>query len=134
MRALLLGSEEKAKLAGLAQLAAAHPLDMPAVMERIKTGEGKHRHMMQMTMQTVEIPMGYAVTFSIEDGHPIGRCRHASVSLDSPDRLPHPAAVWELCKHLGFWGKNLGEADRVWNEQLRQGAAINVVQRMEAPQ
>jgi hypothetical protein len=130
MRALLIGPDEKAKLAALAKLAEEHPVDMPSVMERIKTGEGKHRHMMQMAVRTVEIPMGYSVTFSVEDGHPVGRCRHLSVSLDDPKKAPHPAAVWSIACLLGFWGE-LCECDGVWWEKLHQGEAINLVQRWE---
>jgi hypothetical protein len=130
VRALMIGPDEKTLLAGLAKLAAEHPVDMPALLERIQTGEGKHRHMQQMTMQTIELPVGYSLTFSIEDGHPAGRCRHMSMSVEDPTKMPHPAACWMVAKELGFWGE-LGDCDGVWPEALRQGAAINLVQRME---
>lgn len=129
LRPLVIGPQEKQALAALATLAAEHPVDMRRLMDATKTGEGKHRHMMQMTMQTIELPVGYSVTFSIEDEHPIGRCRHMSMSVDVAGKLPNPAAVWMVARELGFWGE-LGDCDGVWPETLRQGEAINLVQRM----
>lgn len=131
MRALLIGPDERLALQDLAARASEAPVYMPTLGERLKTPEGKRAHMDQMTGQSLTVPGGYVATFSIEVGHPAGPCRHLSVSLDdAPDKMPHPLAVWMIAKELGFWG-GLEECDMVWPEALRQGAAINVVQRME---
>lgn len=131
MRALLIGPDERKALQDLAARAADAPVYMPTLTQRIKTPEGKAAHMEQMTAQSVDIPMGYGVTFSIEVGHPLGACRHLSVYInDAPDKLPHPAAVWAIAKELGFWGE-IEQCDGIWPEKLRQGQSINLVQRME---
>lgn len=47
------------------------------------------------------IPIGFRVVFSIER-QPIGMVRHLSVSVDSEKSLPHPHAVIEIMRELGF--------------------------------
>lgn len=127
---LIIGPNEIAALADLRERAAQHPLDMSTVVEQIKTPEGKRRHMRQMSEQTIDVPLAYVVTFSIERGHPGGTCRHMSMSSDLPGRTPIPEAVWMVAEQLGFVG-NLKEC-AVWLEELMRGDhkanAVNVVQ------
>lgn len=52
------------------------------------------------------LPIGYRVVYSIEE-HPnnkreIKKVRHISISIDSPGKLPNPAAVETLIKEIGF--------------------------------
>lgn len=127
---LLLGAEEKQKLAALREAAAKSPVDMPKMMESIKTPKGKKAHSKQMTQQSVYIPFGFVVTFSIERGHPAGTCRHMSMSSDAQGRVPTPEAVWMICQELGFVGGY--ELCSIWEEALERGngkkIAMNIVQ------
>ena len=126
---LIITPEVKADLHKLRDAAARRPVDVAALMRLIDTPRGKRMHMAQMTAQTVTIPgpFVFAVTFSIETGHPAGVCRHLSMSIDREDRVPSPQAVWMVATELGFAGGM--EACRVWPEQLEgHGIAVNLVQ------
>ena len=101
---LIVGPAEQAALAALRQAAVAAPVDMPRLMALLKTREGKRRHKRQMTAQSVRIPLDFVVTFSIETGHPVGTCRHMSMSSGARGRLPTPPAIWMVATELGFVG------------------------------
>lgn len=127
MTALLIGPDEKAQITKLMEQAAAAPVHMPEVMRRIKTVAGKKAHMARMTAQTIELPVAFLLTFSIETGHPCGTCRHMSMSVNRQGRLPSPEAMWMVAKELGFTGSLA--ACTYWVEELRgHGQALNVVQ------
>lgn len=130
---LIIGQAQKDALQALRERAASDPVDMLGVVEAIKTPDGKRRHMDRMNALTIDIPMAFAVTYSIETGHPAGTCRHMSMSSDRKGRTPTPEAVWMVCEELGFVGSL--EACTVWPEELQRGpterdrhVAINVVQ------
>ena len=126
---LLIGQQERGDLQRLRELAASHPVDMQTITARLATPDGKAAHMNQMTAQSVAIPIGFLVTFSIETGHPCGTCRHMSVSTSAPGRVPSPVGVWMLAQHLGFVG-GLEDCTH-WIEELRgHGRAVNVVQEL----
>lgn len=101
---LVIGPAELAALAALRERAASRPVDMPRLMEAIKTTDGKAAHSAQMRLQSVPIPLDFLVTFSIETGHPIGTCRHMSMSTGKRGRVPSPPAVWMVAETLGFVG------------------------------
>jgi hypothetical protein len=135
---LIIGPDEKAKLQQLRELAAQHPVDMPALMAQIKTAKGRYRHKRQMTRQTIRLPSmlgaAFFVTFSIETGHPQGIMRHMSMSVlrqDVQGRMPRPEGVWMVAEELGFTG--CLEACAVWIEDLSDGGkAANIVQPIAA--
>jgi hypothetical protein len=132
---VLIGDRQLAELQALRARAVAHPVDMRDLLKRLATQKGKAAHMRQMTKQTVELPVGMLVTFSLEVGHPCGTARHLSVSVSGSDvsgKLPHPLLVWEVATELGFWGSL--EQCALWPEQLQgHGQAINLVQPVESP-
>ena len=131
LTALLIGPAEKAALQALRELAARNPIDMPALLRRITTGAGKQAHMRQMSAQTVSLPTDFAVTFSIQIGHPVGPCRHMSMSVNRPNRAPHPVGIWMVAQELGFVGAI--ELCALWPEELQgHGLAINLVQPVSA--
>lgn len=133
MTVLLIDPVVRERLRALCVLAQAHPVDMLSLIERLGTEAGKVEHMGAMTAQTVEIPVGFWVTFSIEHNHPCGSARHMSVSVGRADRAPNPHAVWMVAQELGFWGTL--EDTTVWPEPLlgHRSVAINVVQPMNKP-
>lgn len=139
MRGLLLGPEQRVAIDKLRQRAAAKPVDMPGLRQRLANQAGKDKHRRQMTAQTIALPVGWLCTFSVETGHPCGVARHLSVSLSGlpPDKAPHPAMIVEIAREFGFTG---GLSDwACWPEVLEghgsegYGTAVNVVQPVEAP-
>ncbi len=129
---LIMDENVRARIASLVAYAQAHPVNMLGLTELLEKPDAKEMHMAQMTAQTMEIPMAFLVTFSIEINHPIGTCRHLSMSVMRERRIPHPIAVWMVAKEFDFWGE-IEQCDGVWEEELTQGTAINVVQKMEEP-
>lgn len=124
---LIVGTLEREALALLRGVAAANPVDMRGLPERLKLPEHKQRHMAQMTAQSVAIPRDFLVTFSVETGHPCGAARHLSMSVGKVGRLPNEPAVWLIAELLGFVG-GLSEC-LCWVEDLQgHGKAVNVVQ------
>lgn len=125
---LVIDDEVRAQIKACIELAEANPVDMPALMEWINTPVVKERHAARMNQQTITIPMAYLVTYSIEDGHPVGRCRHLSMSVQRKDRVPNQHGLWMVAQEFGFWG-TLQDCAAVWEENLQgHGVAINVVQ------
>ena len=131
---LLLGPAQTQALEKLREIARANPVDMKTLMERLETPEGKRAHRGQMTAQTIEVPFGYFVTYSIEINHPGGTMAHMSMSC-RPGRVPSPQAVWLVCERLGFRGGIT--LCTVWLEDLERPngrhEAVNVVQSLEPP-
>jgi hypothetical protein len=125
---LLIGPEQVAALHRIRDLAAQRPVDMRGLGERLKLPKLKAKHMRQMSAQTVDLPLAFRVTFSIETGHPGGPARHMSMSVAREDRVPHPEGLWMVAEALGFTG-SLEACQAVWVEDLQgHGKAINVVQ------
>jgi hypothetical protein len=127
---LIIGEEQKEALAALRELAAKHPVNMVGLTEKIKDPACRRAHMDQMNRQTVVFPLGFMVTFSIETGHPVGTCRHMSMSSPAKGRVPSPEAVNMIAELLGFVGGY--ELCSVWMEDLQRGEdraqAVNLVQ------
>lgn len=124
---LLLGPNERCQLAQLREQARQHPVDMPTLVEAMRTAQGSRRHRQQMTAQTIAIPTRYYVTFSIETGHPGGACRHMSMSTLADERIPRIEGIWMVAEELGFSG-GIDECS-LWLEDLSGGGkAVNVVQ------
>jgi hypothetical protein len=124
---LFIDDTVRAAFTALREQAAKTPVDMRTIVARMKNREGKRAHMRQMTRQTVELPFGWAVTFSIEIGHPGGAARHMSLSSPAQGRIPTPEAVWMVAEELGFTSGL--EACMVFPEELLgHGQAISVIQ------
>ena len=130
---LIIGEAQRRDLAELRKRANEQPVDMLAVMEQIKTPTGHEMHLKRMGTFTIAVPAAFAVTFTIETGHPCGTCRHLSVSSRRRGRTPSPEAIWMIAKELGFIGEH--NEDTVfggcsfWGEDIGDGdKAINIVQ------
>ncbi|WP_233854146.1 hypothetical protein [Paraburkholderia sp. HD33-4] len=124
---LLIGPDQRRQLAALRKRANAHPVDMRGLSDRLKVPANKQAHRAQMTTQSVNLPADFLVTFSIETGHPVGTCRHLSMSVGKAGRVPSPEAVWSVATELGFTGAL--EHCTQWLETLQgHGDAVNIVQ------
>src|SRR5262245_47388151 len=133
MTPLLINATVRAQIKDLITLADANPVDMPTLQTRIATAEGKRHHMAQMTQQTINIPIDFMVTYSIEHGQRCGPCRHMSMSVGKKGRVPNPVGLWMVAQEFGFWGA-LDQCEAVWDEKLLgHGIAINIVQRINRP-
>jgi hypothetical protein len=77
----------------------------------------------------------YRIVYSIEE-QPCGWCRHLSVSIDQPNKVPHPSAVEMIMPEFGFKG-GLHDCLTVWIESNaptplgNEVDAVNLLQRME---
>jgi hypothetical protein len=130
MAYFLIGPPERDALIDLRERAEAAPVDVLSLRTRLANPEGKAAHMAQMSSQSLIIPDGYLVTYSVEIGHPGGAARHLSMSSEREGKVPHPAAVWMVAEVLGFTGGGIEACDKVWPEKLRGrvGVAVNAVQ------
>jgi hypothetical protein len=130
---LILGVVQMENLRALRERAAAMPVDMSVLLRQLNAPGGRERHIERMMqMFTVEIPTAYQVSFSIEFNHPVGTCRHMSMSSRRAGRTPTPAAVLMVAHELGF--VDGFEACKIWTEDIgilpngTQQIAINLVQ------
>jgi hypothetical protein len=130
MTPLVIGEEQHHVLAELRELAAENPIQMQGLLEKLRDPDYKATHRAHMSRQTVELPFGFLVTYSIEFGHPAGPCRHMSMSSPVKGRAPAPEAVDMVAELLGFVGGY--RACAVWLEDLERGdgqqKAVNLVQ------
>lgn len=130
MSFLILGAREESLLSNLREIASKHPVLIDVLVKEISQPAVKKKHMRQMARQTIVIPVHYSVTYSIELGHPIGACRHMSMSSGAAGRVPTPQAVNMVAEKLGFVGG--AEMCTVWMEDLERPEgkqqAVNLVQ------
>lgn len=125
--ALIIGPTEQHNLNLLRQWAIDHPMSVLDIMRDTKTPQGHQKHIRRMERHTIDIPVLYCVTFSIETNHPAGTCRHMSMSSKSPGRVPTPDAVLMVADELGFVGGL--DACKLWAEDIGEGdIAINLAQ------
>jgi hypothetical protein len=131
---LIIGPDQLAALAGLRQRAGANPIDVTKLAALVATSEGKSAHMDRVGRLTIELPLNYLVSLTIETGHPVGPCRHLSVSSQIAGRVPLPETVWMIAQELGFAG-SLRDCT-AWVEDLIRNdliaKTINVVQPIAA--
>ena len=81
-----------------------------------------------MIIITYAIPVGFRAVYSIEE-HPIGWCRHLSVSVSTKNRVPSVPAVEMIMHEFGFKG-TITEQLNVWLEDTEPKAA-NVLALLE---
>lgn len=124
---LIIGQAQKAAIARLREKAAAQPVNVQDALKMQKTPTGRVAHLARMRDLSIPIPTDFLVTFSVETGHPVGTCRHLSVSVGRHGRVPHPAAVLMICEEFGFNGGL--ESCQIWREDIGKGdSAVNVIQ------
>lgn len=126
---LMLGPKVQQKIIDLCKKAEENKIDVRVLLDTIKQPGILDAHMQQMNNQTIIVPGPFAfrITYSVETGHPAGMCRHLSMSIDRPNRMPSATSVWIVAQMFGFEGGL--DACKLWNEHLSEDrVAINVVQ------
>jgi hypothetical protein len=80
----------------------------------------------------VDIPLGYLLTFTIEDqGRDIGKCRHASMRGPNLGKAPRPEALDMVLPYLGFESPAL--ACEVWLDHDELGQTfVHVIEVIDA--
>jgi hypothetical protein len=127
MSALVIDRDVVARLVDLRARAGVQPINVRELLKTIESPVVEAAYREAMSRLTIEIPVGFTVTFSVETGHPAGVCRHMSMASSKPGRAPTSEGLWMVAEHLGFVG-SLPDC-RVWLEDLRSGGkAINIVQ------
>jgi hypothetical protein len=124
MTALLIGPEERVAIAKLRLLAEANPFDPQRVIEAAERDMAAYRAWMDGL--SITLPSGYWVTYSHED-QPCGRCHHISISVDRPNKMPHPEAVQMILRE--FEMKPIGDSLQIWIEHVSPTVrAVNIMQ------
>lgn len=125
MPALLIGDEERAMIGALRARAAGNPIDPVKAMASAKADPEAFRR--RMASMTIELPIGYFVTYSIER-QPGGLCAHLSVSVARARMMPSTAAVDVIAEAFGM--EALGEGrSKVWIERIDEVTkAVNIIQ------
>ncbi len=119
MRVLVIDKEVKAKIAKVIAYAEKHRIVL-AALEKLKAGVA--RPLGNNPSLSCQIPMGYRVTFTIEE-QPFGWCRHISISVDGTG-WPNPVAVEAIMQEFGF-----STLDNCEGSYLEKNVrAINVVE------
>jgi hypothetical protein len=129
MRPLVIGAVQREQIAALRALAADNVMDPEAMKTAAAKDVAAYRQM--MTELSIELPSGYLVTYSHErqPDPAIGLVQHISVSVDAPNRGPHPAAMNMILAAFGM--QTIEQSLKVWIEDVsRTEKAINVVQRL----
>lgn len=129
---LILGASQEREIAALRDKATKEPIDMAAVMPLMQSEEGRRQHIERMQHYTINLPLAYVVTYTIETGHPCGTCRHLSMSSKRMGKVPTITAVKMVCEAFGFVvGSSLDQCT-VWLEEIGAGdQAVNVVQPLD---
>lgn len=126
MPALLIGAEERQKIAELRAFAAANVQDAKHVMDTTREPAAEAAHRDMMDMHSIELPVGYHVTYSHER-QPPGLCVHISISVDRPNKMPHPAAVETILEAFGM--QPIKGSPGIWIEDINAVTkALNIVQ------
>lgn len=126
---LLLTEQLREEMIQIRTRAAERVVDMVAL--QWNNNHASHRE--QMSEQSMLIPPGFIMVYSVEEHPTAGKARHLSLTSPEPTQMPNQKTVWEVAKVMGFrggqgWMKGFEACDRIWIEGLNQGVAVNLVQ------
>jgi hypothetical protein len=99
MRAMIITDEVQARIKEVMRYAEKHIFsmdDMLDIMNKQREPPGNDPN------HVVHIPIGYKVVFTM-DNQNIGICKHISISVDRPDKLPNPIVVENILQEFGIW-------------------------------
>lgn len=128
MSILALGQSTTDRIAPVVAYAHAHPFSLKDLQEVVTKG----RVLGNDPAFRCELDFGYRCVFTVEC-HPVGWCRHLSISVDRPGKLPAGPAVLAIS---GLFGLHrpvdlyaYGEKTAIFLETLNApGGAVNVIQ------
>ena len=125
MRPLIIDFETKQKIKSVIEYAEQNRIDH---FQMIEIEAGILPPVGDNPNHCVSIFSGFRVVFSIEE-HPIGWCRHFSVSVNADEKLPSIPATELLLQEFGFGeNKSIHDFDNVW---LEDEYIVNVIQLIE---
>lgn len=75
------------------------------------------------------LDIGFRVVYTVEK-HPLGWCRHMSMSLAATDRVPSIHAVDMVLEELSFKGR-LAKKDQCLRVYMEDNGAVNVIEAVD---
>lgn len=135
MRALILNAETRKEIAEAVERARANPIVIDKAMQAAAADRDaayvpladRKPGPVRPPSEHVLIPQGYRASISFEI-QPVGLCRHLSISLDSPGRIPTIPAVQMISEAFGF-GAFPPALGKVWIEEFQPGhSAVNILE------
>lgn len=118
MRILQIGATEREAIKKLMAYADLNTISLEAIKKTISGGMpgiGDNED------HVLYLHEGFRVVFSYEE-QPVGKCAHISISVDDPNKLPHPEAVKMIMAEFG-----MGTIEDAINTWAEEGHAINVL-------
>lgn len=112
-----------------------NPIPFEVLLQRTPLGGDPRFHLF--------IPFGFKVVYTHEMQHGDIECRHLSMSLDKPGRVPNPVAVQMIAEEFGFVNKlididspnDINTPDHLWwwGEEIQGGKliAINILEPLD---
>ncbi len=101
MRVLAITPMVKQRIQDVVQYAKDNIIDINTIKRLAEAADGTYSPIGDNLQRTMEIAMGYMVTFSIEE-QPPGLFRHISVSVDGEGAAPNIEAVNIIMQEFGF--------------------------------
>lgn len=138
-RVLAITENVRREINAAVERAAAHPVSLEEV-KRVMKGipqdtpdvklSDRPADFKRTESEHVLIPHGFRASFSFEH-QPNGLCRHLSVSVDTPGRVPNMPAMQVIAEAFGFQS---GGPRRFFCEEFEPGHhAVNLVELVTAP-
>ena len=135
VRALLITEETRKDIADAIERARKHPISAET-LEKLIAGVPQNTPVLSLKdrpqdfkrEQTdyIQIFDGYRVHISFEE-QPLGLCKHLSIGIDNPHRVPSPPAIELIAKEFGMLVE--GRARQLWLEEYDPGFhAVNIVE------
>lgn len=131
MRPLIIDAEAKGKIAAVLDYAEKHRLPRSELERRVNlANQGKPEQAVgDDPLHACYLEMGFKVVCSIEE-QPMGWCKHISVSVDDPKKVPHIEAVRLIMREFGV--THPLEKCYVYIEEAVTPKAINVIAPIES--
>jgi hypothetical protein len=132
MAVLIIGAEERARIAEIVNYARAHPVTLDVVRHGIVDDtdvlklEDRVPGIERPPSAHVAFPGGFHAAFSIEQ-QPAGFCSHLSISVERKGKMPSLEAVQMIAEEFGV----PFPPDKAWNEEFEPGQyAVNLLSLM----
>jgi len=125
MPALIIGETQRQQIAELKAVAAANPQDPLSAQNAATRNIRAYRDM--MATLSMELPIGYVITYSHDRQPKAGLCHHISISVRRARKMPGTEAVAMILEAFGM--RPLEKSDGLWIEDIDPVTkALNIVQ------